>query len=125
MMPTTVHSIFKYTVQILNTKGNADTPKAQIIVRLLNKEDKTCGVAVFKDYGETNAQNPYGDHQKQTATAYYDIKYYQSFVDILRLEKELFWKIAWQQIGPNKTVLDVSLDTKAEIIGEHFGNGGA
>ena len=125
MMPTSVHSISKYTVQILNTKSSANNPKAQIIIRLLDQKGKDCGVAVFKDYGENNAQNPYGDHKKGTATAYYDIKYYQSFIDVLRLEKELFWKIAWKQTGPTKTVSDVSLDTKEEIIGEHFGNGGA
>ncbi|WP_417428877.1 hypothetical protein [Kiloniella sp.] len=125
MMPTTVHSISKYTVQILNTKSTADKPKAQIIIRLFNEKGKDCGLAVFKDYGDQNAQNPYGDHKKGTATAYFDIKHYHPFIEILRMEKELFWKIAWQQTGPTKSVSDVSLDTKEEIIGEHFGNGGA
>ncbi|MEH6633188.1 MAG: hypothetical protein V7776_20420 [Halopseudomonas aestusnigri] len=125
MMPTTVHSISKYTVQILNTKSTPDNPKAQIIIRLLDGKDKDCGFAVFKDYGDKNAQNPHGDHKKGTATAYFDIKYYEAFIEVLRLEKELFWKIAWKQTGPTKTVSDVSLDTKEEIIGDHFGNGGA
>ncbi|WP_419901938.1 hypothetical protein [Kiloniella sp.] len=125
MMPTTVHSISKYTVQILNTKSTPENPKAQIIIRLLNAKDDDCGFAVFKDYGDNNAQNPHGDHKKGTATAYFDIQYYQSFIDVLRLEKELYWKIAWKQTGPNKTVSDISLDTKEEIIGDHFGNGGA
>ena len=125
MMSSNVHNIQKYTVQILNTKGNSNAQRTQIIIRLYSDEDRECGVAVFKDLGTEIAQNPVGDHRRGTATAYYDIDHYQPFIDILRREDELYWKIAWQQTGATPVVSDVSLDTKAEIIGDHFGNGGA
>lgn len=125
MMTSAVHSIQKYTVQILNTKGRSDAPRTQIIIRLYSDEGEECGVAVFKSLDGQNAQNPTGDFRKRTATAYFDMIHYEAFIDILRREEELYWKVAWQQTGATPVVADVSLDTKEEIIGDHFGNGGA
>ena len=124
-MATTVHNISKYTVQVLNMRGDSHDARCQIIIRLYNQDSEACGMAVFKDYGGALAENPRGDARKEVATAYYDMVHYQPFVDILRMETELYWKIAWQQTGASRVPSDVSLDTKAEIIGEHFGNGGA
>lgn len=124
MMTTNTHSIEKYTVQILNTKAGQDTPKTQIIIRLYSDKGSECGIAAFTDFGTATAPNPSGDSKKGTATCHYDIAHYQAFIDILRTENELYWKIAWQQTGATKQVSDVSLDTKEEIIGDHFGKGG-
>lgn len=125
MMASTIHSVSKYTVQILNMRGDQRDARSQVIIRLYNQEGDACGMAVFKDYGDRLAENPSGDPRKETATAYFDMAHYQAFIDILRLEKELYWKIAWQQTGASRVPSDVSLDTKEEIIGDHFGNGGA
>lgn len=118
-MPSSVHKVARYSVQVLNTR-TGDHPKASMIVRLYNEQDETCGVAVFKDYGDRIPELPSGDTEGTRATAYYDITFYQPFIDILRSEDELYWKIAWIQTGPNRRVSDVSLDTKKEIIGEFF-----
>ena len=118
-MPSTVHQVARYSVQVLNTR-TGDHPKASMIVRLYSNRDETCGVAVFKDYGGQKPDLPSGDTGGTRATAYYDITFYQPFIDILRTEDELYWKIAWIQTGPNRRVSDVSLDTKKEIIGEFF-----
>lgn len=118
-MPSIVHQIERYSVQVLNTKAG-DQPKASMIVRLYNDHGDDCGTAVFKDYGVIKPEAPVGDTRGDRATAYYDITFYQPFIDILRSEDELYWKIAWIQTGANRVVSDVSLDTKKEIIGEFF-----
>ncbi len=124
MMTTTTANIKKYTVQILTSKASIDTPKTQIIIRLYCDNGDICGVAAFTDFGDKAAPNPSNDGVNGTATVHYDISHYQAFVDILRTEKQLYWKIAWIQTGAKKQISDVSLDTKEEIIGEHFGKGG-
>ncbi len=118
-MPATVHKIGRYSVQI-HDKALKDGPRGSIIVRLYDDGDKTCGVAVFKDYGDEQGEPPFGDFKAGTATAFYDISFFDAFIGILRYEKELYWKIAWVQTGATKQVSDVSLDTKKEIIGEFF-----
>jgi hypothetical protein len=75
---------------------------------------------VFKGYGSADPELPVSGAKGQRATAYYDITFYQPFIDLLRTEDELYWKIAWVQMGANRVVSDVSLDTKKEIIGEFF-----
>jgi len=81
---------------------------------------KNCGAAVFENHRDKPPPAPIGDYKAQTATTYMDLVHYAPFMEILRLEKPIFMKIAWMQTGPNKVVSDVSLDTKQEIIGEYF-----
>jgi|GEM_PF-854908 len=119
-MASTVHIIERYSVQVL-TKRTGQAPRPQIIVRLYTASGLMCGTAVFKDYGPNReADLPLGDPSDDSATAFYDIRFYEAFIDILRLETELFWKIHWIQLGAARQVSDVSLDTKQEIIGEYF-----
>ena len=66
------------------------------------------------------AEPPFGDREGKVATAFYDIAFFDAFIGILRSESELYWKIAWRQLGANREVADVSLDTKKEIIGDFF-----
>lgn len=119
-MASTVHVVDRYSVQVLN-KRTGEAPRPAIIVRLYTAAGLMCGTAVFKNYEPgQEAELPLGDASNDSATAYYDIQFYQAFVDILRLESELYWKIHWVQLGAAKQVADVSLDTKQEIIGEYF-----
>lgn len=119
-MASTVHTIERYSLQVL-TKRTGEAPRPQIIVRLYNDTGAMCGTAVFKDYGhDIEAELPIGDAEEGSATAFYDITFFQAFIDILRLETELYWKIHWVQMGAKKQVADVSLDTKKDIIGEFF-----
>ncbi len=118
-MSSTVHRIMRYSVQVLNKKTGGQ-PKASIIVRLYDDKDNDCGTAVFKDYGDADPELPTGDFKTERATAFYDITFYDAFIGILRTEDELFWKIAWVQMGATRGISDVSLDTKKEIIGEFF-----
>jgi len=115
----TVHKIGRYSVQV-HDKALKEGPRGSIIVRLYDEAGHSIGIAVFKDYGDEQGELPFGDHKAGTATAFYDISFYPAFIDILRIEKELYWKIAWVQTGAAKSVSDVSLDTKKEIIGEYF-----
>ena len=118
-MAVTVHSIARYTVQVLTRKAH-EQGHAYITLRLYDKEDVNRGVAVFEDYGEEEPPKPIGNHDEQSATCYLDIAYYQAYVDLLRHEKEVFLKIRWTQQGILRTVAQVSIDTKEEIIGEFF-----
>lgn len=117
-MSSTVHKIARYSVQVLNQK--AGERRGSIIVHLYNEADANCGVVVFQDYGEKPGENPEADAKGERVTAHYDISFYQPFIDILRTEDELYWKYHLVQMGPNREVTDVSLDTKKEIIGEFF-----
>ncbi len=118
-MPVTIHSVRRYTVQVL-TKKIGDEPRSSIIVRLYDASDKHCGSAVFETHGDLAPPPPVGDFEAKTANSHMDLRFYQAFIDILRREDELFWKIAWVQARPVKEVSDVSLDTKKEIIGDFF-----
>ena len=119
-MASTVHIIDRYSVQVLN-KRSGESPRPSIIVRLYTASGFMCGTAVFKNYAPNReVELPLGDPSEESATAFYDVQFYQAFVDILRLESDLYWKIHWVQLGAKKHVADVSLDTKQEIIGEYF-----
>jgi len=118
-MSTSVHKIARYSVQVLN-KRTGEAPRPSAIVRLYNDRNEICGTAVFKAYGDAEAEAPVGDADAETATVYYDITFFEPFIGILRAEDELYWKIAWVQLGPKREVSDVSLDSKKEIIGEFF-----
>ena len=91
-----------------------------MIIRLYDAGEKDCGAAIFKDYGDKDPEVPVGDFGTKRASAYYDITFYEAFIGILRIEDELYWKIAWTQTGAAYGVSDISLDTKKEIIGEFF-----
>ena len=118
-MSTSVHKIVRYSVQVLN-KRTGQEPLPSTIIRLYNDKNEICGTAVFKAYGDAEAELPVGDAKAETATVFYDITFFEAFIGILRSEDELYWKIAWVQLGPRREVSDVSLDTKKEIIGEFF-----
>ena len=125
---STVHRVTRYSLQVLTQRlgvRGEDEPRVSVVVRLYDDRDETCGFAIFKDYGERVAEAPFGDHEARTATAYYDIAFFDAFIGILRGESELYWKIAWRQLGPKREVADVSLDTKQEIIGDFFSRGAA
>ncbi|MEM7169464.1 MAG: hypothetical protein AAF530_04810 [Pseudomonadota bacterium] len=114
-----VHKISRYKVQVI-TKVHGQSPRPSVTVRLYSDGDEMVGTVVFKDYGANSAELPQGDFDKKSATAYFDIAFCDAFLGILRHEEELYWKIAWRQLGAVKTCSDVSLDTKSEIIGEFF-----
>lgn len=116
---STVHKITRYKVQVL-TKVHGEEPRPCVTVRLYDDVDEIVGTAVFKDYGSQQAELPQGDFEKKTATAYFDITFFEAFAGILRYEDEIYWKIAWQQLGAVKSCSDVSLDSKKEIIGDFF-----
>jgi len=118
-MSSSVHKIERYAVQVLS-KRSGDAPRPSMTVRLYNEKNENCGTAVFKAYGDAEAEPPEGDANAESATAYYDIAFFEPFIGILRAEDELYWKIAWVQTGPNREVTDVSLDTKKDIIGDFF-----
>jgi len=120
-MTSTVHKIERYSLQVLNKRSG--THRGSIIVRLYDDSDAICGTAVFKDYGDHSGEVPMGDARGERVTAYYGISFFQAFIEILRSEDELYWKVHWVQMGPNREVSDVSLDTKKEIIGEFFSRG--
>lgn len=120
-MPTTIHRVTGHNVQVLN-KRSGESPRPSIIVRLYGENDKMIGTAVFKNYGDMEAELPTSDHNGENVTAFFDISFYEPFVGILRQHDELFWKAQWVQLGPRKEVADVSLDTKEEILGEYFSN---
>jgi hypothetical protein len=118
-MPSTIQRVTGHNVQVLN-KRTGEAPRPSIIVRLYGEGDKMVGTAVFKNYGDLEADLPQGDHEDGVVTAYFDISFYEPFVGILRQEDELYWKTQWIQLGARKEVADVSLDTKEEILGEYF-----
>lgn len=118
-MSVTIHRVTKYTVQVLTKKAGEDAD-GTLVVRLYDDDDLIRGTAVFNDYGSKPAPKPTGDHDSQTATINLALEYYAPFVDILRTEKSIYLKMAWAQLGANKVLSHVSVDTKKEIIGEYF-----
>lgn len=119
-MPTTIHKIESYKVQIL-AKEHGEFPRPCVTIRLYNGDGNIVGTAVFKDYGpEMPAEKPIGRAEEETATAFFDITFYDAFIGVLRYEDELYWKIAWRTLGAVTTCSDVSLDTKKEVIGDFF-----
>ncbi len=118
-MPSTTHSVANHTVQVLTNKSGDSAPTTSIIVRLYDGDDNDIGTASFQDYG-SDVPPPHGDPKTHRASSYMDIAFYPAFMEILRLDQPAYWKIAWVQTGPTRTVTDVSLDTKKEILGEFF-----
>ncbi len=117
---STVHKIAKYKVQVLS-KNQGETSQPCVTVRLYDEGNDIVGTAVFKDYGTNSVTElPQGNYDNQTAIAYFDIAFFEAFANTLRYEDEIYWKIAWRQLGAIKTCSDVSLDTKIEIIGDFF-----
>ncbi len=119
MAITTTQSIIRYTVQTL-TKKVGENARTTIIVRLYDDDSNNRGVILFENYGDEEPPKPTGDFDAQTVTAYLDIAHYAPYMDILRLEKPIYLKMAWTQFGASKRLSQVSIDTKKEILGEFF-----
>ena len=120
-MPTTVHVITRHTVQMLTEKVR-ENARSSIIVRLYDDDNNNVGVTIFKKYDDKEPPKPVGDFESKRFTAYIDIAGYAPYMDILRLERPVYLKIAWRQLGAIKHISHVSIDTKKEILGEFFDN---
>ncbi|MEM7222485.1 MAG: hypothetical protein AAF495_05870 [Pseudomonadota bacterium] len=118
-MAITVHTITRYTVQVL-TKRSGEQSQSYITVRLYDHDNQNRGVVVVQDHGGESPPKPTGDFEKQMVTLYVDHSLYHAYMDILRLEKPVYLKIGWTQQGNLQTVSQVSIDTKKEVIGEYF-----
>lgn len=118
-MATTTSSIEKYTVQILNNRVGK-TFSTRIIVTLYDDDENRCATVVFEDAHEDTPARPSGDFDSGRVICHMDMKFFDAFINVLRHERKLYWKVNWVQTGATKEVSDVSLDTKKEIIGEYF-----
>ena len=119
-MPVTIHTITRYTVQVL-TRKEGEHAHSYISVRLYDDDNANRGVMVFEHYDGDQPPKPVGDHAEQKATAYLDVAHYRPYMDILRLESPIYLKMSWTQQGKLKVLSHVSIDTKKEVIGEFFG----
>ncbi len=119
-MPVTVHTITRYTVQVL-TRKEGEHAHSYITVRLYDDDNANRGIMVFERYNGGEPPKPVGDHAEQKATAYLDVAHYRPYMDILRLESPIYLKMSWTQQGKLKVLSHVSIDTKKEVIGEFFG----
>jgi hypothetical protein len=118
-MPLTVHKITRYNVQVLTRKVGEEA-HSMITVRLYDEDNIDRGVIVFERHGDGEPPKPTGDYQAKTAKVYLDIAHYPAYIEILRLEKTIYFKIGWTQQGRSRTVSHVSIDTKKEVVGEFF-----
>ncbi len=119
-MAVTLHSISRYTVQVL-TKKTGEHAHSFITVRLYDHDDVIRGTAVFENFDEDQEPpKPTGDYKAQTATAHIHILHYPAYMDVLRLENPIYLKMGWTQAGRVRTLSQMSLDTKKEVIGEYF-----
>ena len=118
-MSVTIHTITRYAVQVL-TKKLGEEAHSFITVRLYDDDGKIRGTTVFEDFGDQEPPKPTGDYKTQTATAHLNISAYGPYMDILRLEKPVYLKLGWSQKGRLRTLDQVSIDTKKEVIGEFF-----
>lgn len=118
-MTVTIHTIARYTVQVL-TRRTGEDAHSYITVRLYDDDNANRGVAVFERYGDQHPPKPTGDYAKQYVTSYLDVAHYAAYMDILRLESPIYLKIGWTQAARNRAVAQVSVDTKKEVIGEFF-----
>lgn len=116
-MPVTVHSIARYTVQVLTRKEGEDA-HTYITVRLYDDDNVNRGVTVFEHYADKAPPKPVGDHEQQTATAYIDIAHHTAYMDVLRHESPIYLKMSWTQAGKNAVLSQMSIDTKKEVLGE-------
>lgn len=122
-MPVTIHTISRYTVQVLTRKAG-EQAHSYITVRLYDDDNVNRAVAVFENHDGAEPPKPTGDHAKQYVTAHLDIAHYGAYVDILRHEKQVYLKIGWTQQAKAQIVSQVSIDTKKEVIGEFFQKSG-
>ena len=118
-MTITIHTITRYTVQVLSKKVG-EQAQTYFTVRLYDESGNNPGVAVFEKLGSRETAKPTGDHQKESVTIYFDIDLFDAFMDILRQENAVYLKIGWTQQGKVKTVAQASIDTKKEVLGEFF-----
>ena len=118
-MAITIHTITRYAVQLL-TKKVGEGAQSYITLRLYDDDNNNRGIVLFSDYGSDEPPKPTGDYGDQSVTAYLDLSLYQSYMDIMRLEKPVYLKIGWTQQGRTRVVAQVSLDTKKEVIGDFF-----
>lgn len=118
-MSVTIHTITRYAVQVL-TRRMGEEAHSFITVRLYDDDGKIRGTAVFEDFGDREPPKPVGDYKEQTATAHIDLSAYEPYMDILRLEKQVYLKLGWSQKGRVRMLTHVSIDTKKEVIGDYF-----
>lgn len=118
-MAITIHTITRYAVQVL-TKKTGEQAESYITVRLYDDDNNNLGTVVFADHGSDGPPKPTGDYDEQTVTAYMDSSLYGAYMDILRLERPVYLKIGWTQQAKVRTVAQVSIDTKKEVIGDFF-----
>lgn len=119
-MQLTIHTITRHTVQVLTKRGGGGEVASYITVRLYDDDNNNRGVAVFADYGSEAPPKPTGSYRNLSATAHLDVSLFSAYMDILRLEKPVYLKISWTQHGKQRTVSQISIDTKREVIGEYF-----
>jgi len=116
----TVHSIARYTVQVLTKKLGEDA-RSFITVRLYDHDDVIRGTAVFENFDPgQEPPKPTGDHKAQTAVAHIHIAHYPAYMDVLRLENPIYLKLGWTLSGRVRALSQMSIDTKKEILGEYF-----
>jgi len=118
-MAITIHTITRYAVQVL-TKKAGEQADSYITVRLYDDDNNNRGTVVFADHGSEDPPKPTGDYEAQTVTAYINLSLYDAYMDILRLERPVYLKIGWTQQAKARTVAQVSIDTKKEVIGDFF-----
>jgi hypothetical protein len=118
-MAVTIHTITRYTVQVL-TRKVGEQAHSYITVRFYDEDNNNRGVAVFETYGDAEPPKPHGDYASQYVTAHLDVAHYAAYMDILRLERPVYLKIGWTQQGKARVVSQVSIDTKKEVFGEFF-----
>ena len=110
-MPVTIHTISRFTVQVLTRKLGEDA-QSYVTVRLYDDDNVNRAVAVFEDFTGSEPPKPVGDYGKQYVTAHLDIAHYPAYLDVLRHEKRVYLKIGWTQQGRMRAVGQVSIDTK-------------
>lgn len=84
-MPVTLHSITRYTVQLL-TRKDGEHGHSYMTVRLYDDDNVNRGVTVFERYDGAQPPKPVGDHAAQSVTSYIDIAHYRAYMDVLRYE---------------------------------------
>lgn len=119
-MNHTVHTITRHTVQIL-TERIREESRTAIIVRLYEADGSNPGVMIFRSSGVGKPPKPVGDFDTKRITCHLEMDAYGPYMDVLRHEDIVYLKVAWRQLGAVKQVSHVSIDTKAEILGEYFG----
>lgn len=118
-MSITIHTITRYTVQVLTKKAGKNA-HSYVTLRLYDHENVSRGVAIFESYDGEEPPKPTGDFDDQSTTWFLDIALFGPTMDILRLEKQIYLKIGWTLQRTAQTVAQVSIDTKEEVIGQFF-----